>query len=464
MKVLKSILFILLVYVGYSQQYPDLGSNQTLPYGASSTTLTANLNQPTQLNNPRETTNYTVSNIPYTAQTNTGNIISNMGDGVYSPMLNIGFDFCFFGQSYSQFYVCSNGWLSFTPQVVDPSWVSNGLFNTQLNAYPFNPLPNTTYNNPKNCIFGAWQDWNPVSTFGGSIKYQTQGTAPNRKLIVSWVEVPLQGQLYNSSNSNDNGNFHIILYESTNTIEVYIQSKPSYSWSTFTSKATQGLYNLDETNFINTPGRNATVWSAYNDAYRWTPSGNEIVPSLVWYEIGNPAPIGFNVTSIDVTPSTNGSYYTCHFEYPSCNGDWITYAYPNTTPDTVFIKPAISIIDNPEDIIEDTHVGGIIDPILPSPEPYFDTIVEQYCFIPNSFTPDGNEFNNTFRPVFSDGFIFSNFYFMIYNVWGELIYKSSDPNSYWDGSYDNKICSSGVYVYIVNVNNKIISGHVNLIK
>jgi gliding motility-associated-like protein len=459
MKVLKSILFILLVYVGYSQQYPDLGSNQTLPYGASSTTLTANLNQPTQLNNPRETTNYTVSNIPYTAQINTGNTIPNMGDQTYSPILNIGFNFCFFGQSYSQFYICSNGWISFTPQIVDPNWL-----NTQLNAIPNNPLPNTTYNNPKNCIFGIWQNWNPISTFGGNIKYQTQGIAPNRKLVVSWINVPLAPQTYNSSNANNNGNFHIILHESTNTIEVHTQSKPSYSWAQYQDKATQGLYNMDGTITITTPGRNATVWSAYNDAYRWTPSGNEIIPSLVWYEVGNSTPIGFNVTSIDVTPSTNGSYYTCHFEYPSCNGDWITYTYPNTTFDTVFIKPAISIIDNPEDIIEDIHVNDSIDSILPSPEPSFDTIVEQYCFIPNSFTPDGNEYNNIFHPVFSDGFIFNNFYFAIYNVWGELVYESSDPEGYWDGSYGNKNCSTGVYVYVVNVNNKMISGHVNLIK
>jgi gliding motility-associated-like protein len=467
MKVLKSILFILLVYISYSQQYPDLGSNQTLPYGVSSTILTANLNQPNQLNNPRETTNYTVSNIPYTTQVNNGNIIPNMGLTTYSPMLEIGFNFCFFGQSYSQFYINSSGWISFTPQFVDPNWIANGLYNTPQNACPNNsntPLPNNTYNNPKNCIFGAWQMWNPISTFGGSIKYETQGIAPNRKLIVSWVEVPLQNQLYNSPNSNNNGNFHIVLYESTNIIDVYIQSKPSYSWFPFYEKATQGLYDLNGTNFIGLPNRNTTIWSAFNDAVRWTPSGNEIIPSLVWYEVGNPTPIGFNVNSIDVTPSTNGSYYTCHFEYPSCNGDWITYTYPNTTFDTVLIKPAISIIDIPEDIIEDIHVNDSIDSILPSPEPSFDTIVEQYCFIPNSFTPDGNEFNNIFYPIFSDDFIFNNFYFAIYNTWGELIYESSDPHNYWDGSYNNKNCPVGVYVYVVNVNNKIISGHVNLIK
>jgi gliding motility-associated-like protein len=458
MKILKSILFILLACVGHSQYFPNLGPNQVLPCGTQSTTLTADLTQLTPLNNPHETTNYTVSSIPYTTQTNTGGIISNMVNDAYSSVLNIGFNFCFFGQSYSQFYICSNGWISFTPQIVDPNWL-----NTQMNALPFNPLPNNYYINPKNCIFGVWQNWNPVSTFGGTIKYQTQGIAPNRKLIVSWVEVPLQGQLYNSPNSNDNGNFHIVLYESTNVIEVYTQSKPSYSWVTYQDKATQGIYDPTGTNIILTPGRNATVWSAYNDAYRWTPSGNEIIPSLVWYEVGNPTPIASNVSSVDVSPPLSGAYYTCHFEYTSCNGDLIQYTYPNTTPDTIFVKPANNIVENPIDIIEDIALNNT-DSTLSVPEPPVNIESDQFYYIPNSFTPDGNEYNNVFYPIFSDGFVFNKFSFMIYNIWGELIYESFDPNSYWDGSCNNKVCPSGVYIYVANINNKMISGHVNLIK
>jgi hypothetical protein len=341
----------------HSQNYPNIETNQT-GQNLGDTVFLSSDTLSCHFANPHETTDYTVNSIPYITQTNTGNIIFNMGDDVYSPILNIGFDFCFFGQSYSQFYVCSNGWLSFTPQVVDPSWISNGLLNTQLTADPFNPLPNTTYNNPKNCIFGAWQDWNPVSTFGGSIKYQTQGTAPNRKLIVSWVEVPLQGQLYNSPNSNENGNFHIVLYETSNIIKVFIQSKPSYSWSTFTSKATQGLYNPDGTYFIGSPGRNATVWSAFNDAYRWTPSGNEISPSLVWYEVGNPTPIAIDTSMISVVIDSVDKQYTCHLEYPNCFRDW-AYQFCNI-PDTVLVG-----LNNSSSTLENSEVNSFS--VYPNP-------------------------------------------------------------------------------------------------
>lgn len=317
----------------HSQNYPNI---QTIPTGQNigDTVFLSSDTLGCHFANPHETTDYTVSNIPYITQENTGNVIPNMSDDSYSPILNIGFDFCFFGQSYSQFYICSNGWISFTPQIVDPNWP-----NTQMNALPNNPpnnpLPNNYYNNPKNCIFGVWQSWNPISTFGGIIKYQTQGTAPNRKLIVSWVNVPLAPQMYNSPNPNENGNFHIVLYESTNIIEVFIQSKPSYSWAQYQDKATQGLYNPNGDYFIGSPGRNATVWSAYDDAYRWTPSGNEISPSLVWYEVGNPTPIAIDTSMISVVIDSVDKQYTCHLEYPNCFRDW-AYQFCNL-PDTVSV-------------------------------------------------------------------------------------------------------------------------------
>ena len=344
----------------HSQNYPNI---QTNPTGQnlgdtvflSSDTLDCNFA------NPHETTDYTVSNIPYTTQVNNGNVIPNIGLTTYSPMLEIGFNFCFFGQSYSQFYINTSGWLSFTPQFVDPNWIANGLYGTPQDAIPNSsntPLPNNYFSNPKNCIFGAWQQWNPVSTFGGSIKYETQGIAPNRKLIVSWVEVPLQGQLYNSPNSNENGNFHIVLYESTNIIDVYIQSKPSYSWFPSSEKATQGLYDPNGTNFIGLPNRNTTIWSAFNDAMRWTPTGNEISPSLVWYEVGNPTPIAIDTSMISVVIDSVDKQYTCHLEYPNCFRDW-AYQFCNL-PDTVSVG-----LTNSSSTLENSYVNSFS--VFPNP-------------------------------------------------------------------------------------------------
>lgn len=465
MKILKSILFILLTCLGYSQSFPNLGSNQILPEGVSSTTLTADLTQLSLINNPHETTDYTVSNIPYVPQTNTGNtLLLNLG--TISPMIDIGFNFCFFGQTYSQFYISSNGWISFTPQMSLPWWPTA----SPIGQCPFNqPLPNNFLNNPTNCIFGVWQQWNPTLTFGGSIKYQTQGTAPNRKLIVSWIEVPLQGQGYNSNNSNNNGNFHIILYESTNIIETHIKSKPAYANYYLTNTASQGIMNSTQSNIILTPGRNATVWSAFNDAHRWTPSGNEITPTITWYEVGNPTPIVSNTPTVTVTPPTQGAYYTCHIEYSICNENWFLTGNPTLTPDTVFVKPfqlieenTNNVINNPSEINFTEFTQPIDFPLTPA-NPN-STELETYYYIPNSFTPDGNELNNTFQPVFSSEFIPEEFHIAIFNRWGGLVYESYNYTDYWDGTYNNKVCSADMYIYTVYFNNKIIKGNINLIK
>ena len=68
-------------------------------------------------------------------------------------------------------------------------------------------------------------------------------------------------------------------------------------------------------------------------------------------------------------------------------------------------------------------------------------------FIPNAFTPDGNEYNNLFRAV--SYFDIKEWEFSIYNRWGEIIFYSTDVNEGWDGFYKNKRAQDGLYNYQV---------------
>lgn len=313
MKKLVLLGLIFLNFISYSQYCPYLGPDQNLPCGVSSTTLTADLSQCTPGNNPNQTTNYGVTSIPYVNQTNTGNQLF-MGDDTQQGPFNIGFNFCFFGQTYNQFWVGSNGWISF----------SGGQPTTFTSA----SLPSTAFNIPKNCIMGPWQDWHPG--IGGQIRYQLQGTAPCRKLVVSWINMPMFGC------TQTLGTFHIIIYESTNVIENHIQSKQFCGWANGT--AVQGIHNQAGTVGITTPGRNSTQWVANNDAYRWTPSGPVVTPILTWYQVGNPNPIGTG-TTITVNPLVP-TQYTCHFVYPTCNAGWSSCnAISGPGPDTVLVVP-----------------------------------------------------------------------------------------------------------------------------
>jgi gliding motility-associated-like protein len=93
-------------------------------------------------------------------------------------------------------------------------------------------------------------------------------------------------------------------------------------------------------------------------------------------------------------------------------------------------------------------------------------------YIPNTFTPDGDGYNQTFQPVFTSGFDPFNFQMLIYNRWGELIFESYDALKGWDGSYGTEggLVQDGTYTYKITFKNPkldervIIHGHVSLIR
>ncbi len=91
-------------------------------------------------------------------------------------------------------------------------------------------------------------------------------------------------------------------------------------------------------------------------------------------------------------------------------------------------------------------------------------------FIPNSFTPDGEEHNNVFLPVFSTGFTPINYRLSIYNRWGETIFESTNHTVGWDGHLEFVLCPDGIYNYQISYTKIegespiIIDGHVNLLR
>jgi gliding motility-associated-like protein len=93
-------------------------------------------------------------------------------------------------------------------------------------------------------------------------------------------------------------------------------------------------------------------------------------------------------------------------------------------------------------------------------------------YIPNSFTPDGDNFNQTFKPVFTSGFDPYNFEMLIYNRWGNLIFETHDVNVGWDGSYgtEGRDVQQGIYTYKITYKNpriderKTVVGHVTIVR
>lgn len=74
-----------------------------------------------------------------------------------------------------------------------------------------------------------------------------------------------------------------------------------------------------------------------------------------------------------------------------------------------------------------------------------------YYFIPNAFTPDGDSFNDSFKPVFASGLDIYDYHLMIFNRWGEMVFESYDVEYGWTGTYgDLGLVEDGVYIWRVD--------------
>jgi gliding motility-associated-like protein len=72
---------------------------------------------------------------------------------------------------------------------------------------------------------------------------------------------------------------------------------------------------------------------------------------------------------------------------------------------------------------------------------------ELIYYVPNCFTPDGDMYNQTFKPIFTSGFDPYNYALYIYDRWGELIFESRDAQYGWDGTYNGKLVQQGSYTW-----------------
>ena len=82
---------------------------------------------------------------------------------------------------------------------------------------------------------------------------------------------------------------------------------------------------------------------------------------------------------------------------------------------------------------------------------------EVLIYAPNTFTPDGDEFNQYWR-VFLEGVDVQSFDLQIYNRWGEIVWESHDIEIGWDGTYNGKVVKEGTYIWKVSVRDALNDG------
>jgi hypothetical protein len=243
-----------------------------------------------------------------------GHKIDATGDDMWSASVSLPFSFCFYGVNYSQVLIGTNGVVSFDVGV-------NGQTPGGNCPWQFtSTIPNAAF--PiKNAIYGVYQDTNiatppVVDAAVQNVNYYFSGTAPNRVLVINFNELPQ----FSCNNAVGLQTSQIVLYESTNIIDVNVQKRTScMGWNS--GSGLIGIQNQTGTAAVVPAGFNTGSWSATNLAWRFAPSGTAIPTTVAWFLNGVIIP-NANNPSLPITAFQPGQYSATVTYQSTCGGDF----------------------------------------------------------------------------------------------------------------------------------------------
>ena len=200
------------------------------------------------------TTTYVNQLIPFAPVAPGGTAIT-LSDDQWSQAINIGFNFCFYGNTYTQCLIGSNGVITFN--LSGASTTPGGYCQWPI-SYAI-PSPNL----PTPSIMISFQDL--YASMGGTIKHQVYGQSPHRRFVVSFDSVAY----FSCTSQFFTG--QMILYEENSNIEIHIHNKSiCSSWNG--GAAILGIQDSAGTNAYWAPNHNyPTLWSDTDVAYLFHP-------------------------------------------------------------------------------------------------------------------------------------------------------------------------------------------------
>ena len=248
-------------------------------------------------------------------------------DDSYSQVLNIGFNFNFYGNIDSQCVIGENG---------------NLCFNTSLTGgYDQWPISASLLGNTEvlNSVCGPWCDMSSNPFTLTQITTLATGTTPNRIFAVNFCHVPLfnADSMYVTT--------QIVLHETSNIVEVNITHYQFYeAW--IGGAAIVGVQNATGTKATTAPGRDyPSMWNGYNESWRFTP---------------NLADTSYTVASIPFAPI---SYFGAVYWYDSSTGAYLGYGdsilIPTPTPPVAYV--AVGVDCPGSDVFSTDSTEGSID-------------------------------------------------------------------------------------------------------
>ena len=225
-------------------------------------------------------------------------------DDDYSAVIQIGFPFTFYGNTYTSLVVCDNGYITFDTTLAG---LGSGY---QINA----AVPGGGGSEPVNAIMGPWHDvllFNPFGFGGnGSVFIAKTGIAPNRKFVATWCAAAM------FSCTDSLNTFQIVLHEGSNKIETFIDTKKDCAWNNGAAvhgliDATSTLADIVTDPVSGQPRNFPLVWTASQEGWEFIPNGpnaytiNQIPFSIIFAGVSTWTDANGNILAVGSTLPVN---------------------------------------------------------------------------------------------------------------------------------------------------------------
>ncbi len=344
------------------------------------------------------------------------------------------------GSAWSYFYL-NDLWM-FDPITNQFTWISGSLTGNSVGNYGQLGVPAPT-NNPEGSngavsftdlqgnfwMFGGWTQLGRNSALW---RYQIDSTCPGPGTpapLIAYVESDM-----------DTGCIPNTVYVETDDF-----NSLTYHWD-FGDQTTIGdTSNQSAASYTYTNAGTYTVSLVIQGTARCASGIDTAYKTIVMIQ-------GASVDLGNDTTICGPIYLRLDAGYPDYNHDWNTGSYQQS----ILVSSAGSY-----DVVLTNSYGCFA----------FDTIVIRQATTeditpPNVFTPNQDGINDLYELEYSSA---DSYAIQIYDRWGKLVFASDDATQKWDGNFEGKPCSDGVYYWIISFTNcedekQIKHGFVQLIR
>ncbi len=278
---------------------------------------------------------------------------------------------------------------------------------------------------------------------------------------------------------------------------------PSHTFASAGVYPVRLIYNLGGFCF-DTMIQNITIGPVAYPKFAFTPpyicerdtfffSDSSISTPLSWswsFDDGSPIDINQNPSHVfangglyDVVLSANSG--VCGVRTSTRQVEVVDYPYINLGQDTVICEGLSAVLSDGSNNPSFTHLwsDGTTNPttvITSEQQTVWASLDDRGCrsidtinvttncgiYVPNVFTPDGDNINDIF---FAHIVHLKSFSIKVFNRWGERVYYKDSIEHGWDGKYNGEVQPTGAYVYLVTgilENDQVVSksGNVTLLR